>query len=497
MYSESIIIGYPNNIPAAKIRTKINRITENYNVIFINFHNSIIGIGGVGTVTRSTQKLIPQLHMVCYDPLITQISSFDEATVYPVLLDNKMLINFQLRYAKQYLWPILHGLAPHISRADIKIARTSYIAASQAFAEKVNKISTNNAKPWIYWINDYTMAGTVGLVRAIKPKAKICFSLRSPFGQYDLPKLENKDAILLITSIIQADFISFQRTKDLINFLLLAEKVSKHVKDIQVDWKSHTIQYRDHVATPRVIPLGNDPAYRKNLGMSIKAQRIKSRFINLANGKKIITSISRFETHKGIKEELDAIEQLLKLFPNTKEKFVFIRVAYLAKEYLAIPAYAKLYYFVKKRIRQINRTYGTSNWKPIIALLDKKFTDYEVTGLLRAANILLVMSLADGFNHSTVEGALSKQTDDPSLLLLSSDVGSSDYLGDAPIKMHPQDRVDSAIKLYSALQYKERDIRRREKQLKIAAARLSSNNWTLSLLEATVNIKNVPEWKES
>ena len=493
MLKKPLVIGYPKIKSEKLIFSKIRNISSEYNILFANFHNSIIGVGGVGTVTRSMQKYIPNLHMVCYEPTFQKMTSYGDATIYPVPLDLKTLHNFQIKYAKQYLWPLLHDMPPALSETKLPVYRQAYSLASLKFAKTISKVSADNSKPWIYWINDYSLAGSIGFIREMNPQAKICFSLRSPFGFSQYPKFFSEDAIFLVKSIIQADFISFHRTKDLINFLLLADKLSESIGNVKVDWKNHIIKYGDHLCVPRVVPLGNDPPYRLSLAKTKEVELLKNKFQALVSGKKIISSISRFEIHKGIKEELDSIEQLLKLFPESREEFVFIRVAYLAKEYLKIPAYQDLYKYVYNKVKLINDTYGTDMWKPIIGLFDKKFTDSEVTGLLRASDILLVMSLADGFNHSSVEGVLSKLPKDSPLILLSSDVGSSDYLGQAPIRIMPKDSVDNAIKLFNALRNNLSDTKRSQSNLLTMARNLSTSNWTHTILDAVTNINKVQE----
>lgn len=488
MWDKSLVIGYSKLKSEKYITSKIHNISDSYNILFANFHNSVIGVGGVGTVTRSMQKYIPNLHMVCYDPLIKKNTVYGDSIVYPVSLDLQTVSGFQIKYAKQYLWPLLHDITSPLSKSQVSLYRRSYLTASLKFANTISQVKVNNSKPWIYWINDYSLAGTIGFLRKNNPEAKICFSLRSPFGYSQYPDFYSDDAILLVKSIIQADFISFHRTKDLINFMLLAERLGSLTNYIKVDWTNHVIRYGDHSAVPRVVPLGNDPSYRLSLAKTKEVELLKNKFFALANGCKIISSISRFEIHKGIKEELDSIETLLRLFPKCREEFVFIRVAYLAKEYLKIPAYHDLYMYVRQKVVFINKKYGTDKWKPIIGLFDKKFTDYEVTGLLRSTDILLVMSLADGFNHSSVEGVLSKLSKDHPLLLLSSDVGSSDYLGQAPIRINPKDSVDTAIKIFNALRNNLSDTKNRQNNLSTMAKRLSSSNWTHTILDSVINI---------
>ena len=200
MWYNSLIIGYPNPASSTLVKARINRFSENHNILFANFHNSIVGIGGVGTVTRSTQKLIPKLHMVCYDPSLKHATAYEQATVYPVSLNNRTITNFQIKFAKQYLWPLLHDLPAHLSKKQIATVRKSYSLASQVFAEKICKVTVNNTNPWIYWINDYSLAGVVGFVRTLKPDARICFSLRSPFGHHDYPRFFSEDTEFLIKS---------------------------------------------------------------------------------------------------------------------------------------------------------------------------------------------------------------------------------------------------------------------------------------------------------
>lgn len=488
-WQNNLLLGYLDSLSLSDAKNIGQNLLEDYELFFINYKNSIEGTGGVGTVTRSMLSVFPNLKMICYDKSLSSPKKIGNAMVQPICLGQELAYYMHALYSKLYLWPVLHNLEKKIDK--IEPVRKKYIEASEKFANSSSKILKNSKKKQLIWINDYVLSGTVGFTRKIFPESKIIFSWRTPFGRNKIPKFLEEDREFIVMSVIQADVITFHREKDLHNFLLSVEIIAQSNENISIDWDNHTIMVDDRLCIPRVFPMGNDPDYRTELSISNQSKIEKEKYGEIKKGCKSIVSISRFEESKGIAKEIQAIELLLKLFPETIGKIVFIRASYLSKRKKNTPEYIEFYERITDEIDRINTKYGDENWKPIINMIDRKLNDYEVTGFFKSADIFLLMSIADGFNHLSIESILSKSKDDDPIQLLLSDIGSTDYIEGYTL-LNTDDVVDCAIKIHEALNIDKNEIERRDVMLYKACKKLLATSWALSIVQSVIEIEEVP-----
>lgn len=494
-WKNHFILGYYNNVKDSEVEIISNRISKENDLYFINYKNSIHGTGGVGTVTRAILKNFPHLKMVCYDPTITESYKLGDAEV--ILIPNKdsIIKSMHANYSKLFLWPILHGLPSEISENELSQARTDFISGSKIFSEGVNKSIKQNKNP-VIWINDYVLSGTVRYIRESFPDQKIIFSWRTPFGTKALPDFSAEDVMAILSSVIQADIITFHRKRDVINFLLLIEKYSSIMSNTSVNWQNHTIKVGEHISVPRAIPMGNDPIYRKELSNLDECIPLYESYKEIKGTTKLIVSISRFEKSKGIENELDTISMLLKLYPHLKTHITFLRVSYVSQQKQETNAYIDFYNFINEKIKKINEEFACDGWVPIVGHLDKKLDDYGVTSLFKATDIFLLMSQADGFNHMALESVLSKNGQDCPIQLLVGDIGVTDYIN-GHIKIDQLDPIDCAIKLHESLNREPSEVIENQKLLNSSSCKLSASNWALSIVQAAIDIEKLPVIKIS
>ncbi len=492
-WETNLVLGY---LGKRKIREMLDfkkSLYKKYNLYFVNYKNSMLGIGGVGTVTRALLKIIPDLNMVCYDPhympLEIDKGSISSKRVFLVNLDSEEAELFHGSYAKQYLWPVLHGQPSKISKSDIENLRKIVSKCSKLFAEKTVEISEKKKTP-IFWINDYNLACVTGYIREKAPDSKIIFSLRTPFGVNNLPGFFDTDAKMIAESLLQADIISFHREKDVLHFLDFINKYFNNDSRVKINWENYTVEFNNHIVVPRAFAMGNDPDYRTILAKNKESTVVKNEFTAITKGK-LITSVSRFDKTKGVDFELDCIESLLRYYPQLKEKFTFLRVSYLSDQKKNTLEYTDIYNSVLDRIKKINETYGTSTWQPIIGKFDNRLNDMQMTGLLRATDILLIGSLGDGFNHIAVESVMSKTRGDSPMQIVTTDVGATDYLEGYDL-IDFADTTASAGVLYSTLKKNSRNAFSSYRKLRKGASQLYASNWALSIFQASVDISKVP-----
>lgn len=491
-WKTNLILGSLGNRKFKDISTFEKNLYRDYDLYFINYKNSMLGVGGVGTVTRSLLKILPSLNMVCYDPHCESMSCrnfINSKNVFAVNLEHQEAELFHGSYAKLYMWPVLHNQVTAISESKVKDLRRIFSNCSKLFAERAVEISDKNKTP-IFWVNDYNLICVPGYIREKVPNSKIIFSLRTPFGVTNLPSFFDTDAKMFIESLLQADIISFHRERDVLNFFNFVKKYFNNDSRVNINWEEYTIEFDNHTVIPRAFPMGNDPEYRIALSRDKKSTVIKDSFTSITKGK-IITSVSRFDQTKGVNFELDCIESLLKNNPQLREKFTFLRISYLSDRKKNTQAYKTVYDGVLDRIKKLNKTYGTKTWQPIVGRLNKKLSDIEMTGLFRSTDILFIGSLADGFNHIIVESIMSKTLQDSPIQIVTTDVGAIDYLEGYHL-IDQKDVIKSSDVLYNTLRKGSLKAWYSYGKLRKSASRLYAYNWAINIIQASIDITKVP-----
>ncbi len=484
------MIGFRKMLSPRELEHFMQAMRTAGDVYFINYKNSSAGTGGVGTVTRDMMKIFPEMHFVYQER--NYIASSSPKRSYNVSLSESESDAFHARFAKLYLWPVLHGLKPKISERTITQLRPIVDTCWERFAETTLSASPNHERA-IFWVNDYVLNGVVGNLRRKAPTSTIIFSWRTPFGTKKPPDLGEKDRLKLVKSLVGADLVTFHRQKDLDNFLLLTKEVSHLLPLMKTHGSKGEILYGNRRTRLRVVPMGSNPDYRLRLAESPLSQIVKKEYDNLKEDRRLVTGISRFEESKGIEYEIDCIAELLNKHPDMKSRFNFVRFSYLSKQKAETDYYYDFYKRINQKILHINDKYGDVDWKPIVNVLDKKLNDSEVTGLLRATDILLIGAYADGFNHLALEGVLGRTSSDKPIQLILGNIGARDYL-EGYLPVDPQSVEDGAAILYHALSSEEHDIASRYSRLLKHGKGLSVENWVLSVLGASINL-NIPNWK--
>lgn len=498
MELSNVVVGFSGKLKFNEIKQMFARIIGDAPIIFVNFHNPADGFGGITTVCKSIKKIRLNFSVVYRSDTPVFSKNKKEQSVY---IEDELNFNFQKIYGKSYLWPLLHGMKPNLQKKEVEAGRRATMEASNRFADKIIYAGkgwkkTTSEKP-IYWINDYLLTGVATALREKDPFARIALSIRSPFDISSKSKIYKEDINFLLQGMCSSDFISFHRKRDVENFFKLIDEYRHLFKDnIKIDHELKIIIVGERTATPRAIPMGNDPYYRSQLSRNAKTKKYVEYLKELAGGRKVIASISSLEINKGIMEELNIFEKLIQINPGFVKEYVLMRVMPIRSKYDDLSAYKKLKEDVLFKINQINTKYGQDELMPIITFLDPGgFKDYQVAALQKISKLYLVLSLADGFNHSSVEFLLTKNVDDVPGLLITSDVGASDYLGPNLMRINPKRVGESALFLTKVLGLPESRISLNQNQLAAAANNLSSFHWTLSILSSIIKPTLVPKWR--
>jgi trehalose 6-phosphate synthase/phosphatase len=461
-------------------RCEHKNITKNLDIYFINYKNSVNGVGGVGTVSRDLIKLHPEIRFVFWDGSISS-REIDLGVIIGGLDHNKV----HKLYFKKYMWAALHGLSYSVSNAQLCSIRNDLVKEADQVARYLTQpsIRAKHCTDKVYWLNDYTSIALVGKVRDLNMKSTIVFSFRTPFGVKNAyPQLYSED-LPIFKGLLKADIITFHRQIDLDFYSsFIKDNYSDKLMDFDKvnDSDVSIVQKSGFIQRLMVVPMGNNKEYRQRLLLSNDTINISEQTLSQYKDVKIILSISRFEKTKGIEYEIKLIDKLLEEYPNLRNRFVFLRYTYRSKNKVDDSEYSKFHEKIMTSIERVSLKHGSIEWIPIVYKNDKKLNDAEVTGLLSASDILLIASFSDGFNHLSLEAIHSQQNGD-NIQLVLSDIGASDYLdGYQPLSFDLKRDVEI---MHDTIMRNPDDISNNYKDLEKSANKLSSRRWIDTILD--------------
>ncbi|HYH75649.1 MAG TPA: trehalose-6-phosphate synthase [Candidatus Saccharimonadales bacterium] len=330
----------------------------------------------------------------------------------PVNIAGDLLHRFYENMSNGILWPQLHGFE----------AKIDYDSADWQAYEKVNlqfaKRLLRICKPTdTIWVQDYQLMLVPGMLRAMGVTNRIGFFLHTPFARPDcLAGIPQTPALL--ESLAQADVIGFQTTRDNESFTTALA--------------SEGIRLREG-AQVQAFPIGVDfDAYRSALQQPA-VQTELSKAAAVATDRKVVLSISRLDYTKGILEQLQAIEQLLKE-KRADPKLLYKLIVAPSREDVA--GYRELKWEIEQSVARINSWYGSASYKPI-DFTYRNCGFEEVSAWYGLADVLLVTPRIDGMNLVVKEFIATKQ-DDQAALVMSNTIGAAGQLTQA-LLVDPQD----------------------------------------------------------
>jgi trehalose-6-phosphate synthase len=455
-------------------------------IYFMNYKNSVHGTGGVGTVSRDMQVLYPDVHFVFWDGSLA-----NRANDISINISEKIHKKIHTTHAKSYLWPLLHGINPKARTKELHAARKQLEYVSDVIIDEVighsRTINQDNVK--VYWINDYTAMSLTSKLREKDQDAVIVFTFRTPFGvNGKYPNFSHEDNDLL-RGLLAADLITFHRTSDM---KLFATYINDHFSGDITTAKCHKLSSKvilknKHALRLAVVAMGNNRKYRKKLMITPKTTRFYQQIRSTVPKEAcLISGISRFEESKGIEYEIDLIARTLEEYPELIEKFVFRRFSYLSPNKQKDENYARLLKRLNRKIVDINEKYSRNGWMPIKHDFNKKLDDNEVAGFLAASDILIIASMADGFNHLALEAILSQKRYGIIQLLLS-DIGITDYI--VGYKKISYNLDKDAKTLHSAIRQNKVKSVFRQLLLRQSSRKLSSERWMRKILSMSDKIQ--------
>ena len=333
----------------------------------------------------------------------------------PVFLNRREQKAFYEDFSNAAIWPVFHDLIEQLPQ-DI-LGWDTYREVNQKFTDAV---LANYHEGDIIWVNDYHLMLVPQMIRAALPDALIGFFLHIPFPPPEvfrvLPPREE-----LLKGLLGADLIGFHTRTYMDSFLAAAGPL------LGVRTTSTGLRVGRRNVRVGAFPMGIDTASWEERARSTAVAKEVLALMQDAGKRKLLLGIDRMDYTKGLPRRVHAIERLLQSDPSLADKLRFIQVAFPSRE--RIESYAGLRRQLNEAVGRINATFGSPRSLPV-HLVQRSFSDDEVSALYSAADVMLVTPLRDGMNLVAKEYVASRLHGD-GVLVLSEFAGAADELRDA------------------------------------------------------------------
>jgi trehalose 6-phosphate synthase len=244
--------------------------------------------------------------------------------------------------------------------------------------------------------------------------------------------------------------------------------------ETKINRENFSVEYRGNSCLVRSYPISVDfegidkTARSKDVGDAIDS--LKEEF-GLSKYK-VIVGLDRIDYTKGIAERILAVDKLLEMHPELKEKVAFIQMGEISRIHLS--QYKQLNDYINALVEEVNFKYSTTGWKPV-TFVRRHLKFSELLAFYRLANVCIVSSLHDGMNLVAKEFICSR-VDEKGILVLSKFTGASRELKDA-ILVNPYYSEEVANALFKALSMDEEEERKTMKKLRQVVHRNNIWKW--------------------
>jgi trehalose 6-phosphate synthase len=385
-------------------------------------------------------------------------------TLKRVPLSHEEIDDYYYGYANQALWPLFHFI-PHRARFRRRYWQ-SYRWVNRRFAEAVLDEADRDA---VVWIHDYHLMLAPRTVRDVRPGLFLMYFWHIPWPNYEVWRMCPQRGELL-DGLLASDLIGFQRPRHVQAFL---ECVRQELP-AEIDPEQGTVTYDGRVTHVRAFPISVDCVALDRAAKSAAALRWMARFRRRYNLLEQIVAlgVDRLDYTKGIPHRLQALGALYGRIPGFRERITFIQKSVPSRTRIA--AYRSLAQEVERMIAELNTTYRTTRWQPVVHLT-QPLSFEALAALYRLADICVVSSLQDGMNLVAKE-FVACQVDESGVLILSELAGAQRELTGA-ITINPNDLDGFVAALQQAIEMPPEERRSRMTQMRAYLADHDIYHW--------------------
>jgi trehalose 6-phosphate synthase/phosphatase len=357
-----------------------------------------------------------------------------EQSAIAVNLPADVAEKFYEGYSNQALWPLFHNF-PSRLRFDPDTWE-AYNEANRRFSDAVVEQYQPGDR---IWVHDYHLMLLPRMLREQLPEASIGFFLHIPFPPSEifaiLPRGEE-----LLEGLLGGDLIAFHTHVHLQHFRRSLRRL------LGIESTVDQVHAQGRLARIQALPIGIAPQEFLGALTDPETEQQIEKLRTEYSGRQVIVAVDRLDYTKGLPERLRTFRRLLITFPELKEKVVLLQVAVPSRE--NIESYQELTSEVHQLITEINGTFGTQDWVPIVYIY-RGISRSELVALYRFAAVGWVSPLRDGMNLVAKEYVACKPDGD-GVLVLSSFAGAAAEMGEA-LLVNPYDEERTAAAVERAL----------------------------------------------
>jgi len=422
------------------------------------------GPGGVVTALDPVMQELKGLWVCCgsgdADRFIAQNNKVKVPPYNPsyeikyIWLSKEENLGYYYGFSNQALWPLSHlvFIKPIFREEDWKV----YQKVNEKFASSIYEECKGEKA--VVFVQDYHLALVSKYLKKFDPSIKTILFWHIPWPTYDVFRiLPQKQEFL--EGLLSYDLLGFHIRYFCNNFFdaVAAELESK------INKESSTIVYQGHTTLVRNYPISVD---FEGLDKKAREKEVEEAIFSLKEefglkDFKVIIGLDRIDYTKGILERINAIDKFFEMYPQFKEKVIFIQMGEISRIHLS--QYKQLNDQINNLVEEVNFKHSTGFWRPII-FVRRHLSFCELLGFYRLADICIVSSLHDGMNLVAKE-FVSSRFDERGVLVLSKFTGVAREFKEA-ILINPYYSEEVAKALFYALTIKEEEERERMRKLR-------------------------------
>jgi trehalose 6-phosphate synthase len=346
----------------------------------------------------------------------------------------------------------------------------AYTAYDDAFAAALAEEAAPGAA---VLVQDYHLSLTPRQLRERRPDLRISHFSHTPWAPPEYFRLlPDVIAVDLLTGLLGADAVGFNSRRWADAFARCCVEV------LGASYDGGRVTHEGRATRVDVHPLGVDGpeliARAAEDDVTSKLPAIR----DLAGDRQLLLRIDRTELSKNIVRGLEAYRELLRRWPEHRERVVHLAFAYPSRHDL--PEYREYTGAVQRVAREVNEEFATPGWVPVH--LEVKDDYPRSLAAMQLADVLVVNPLRDGMNLVAKEAPVLSRNGVG--LVLSREAGAADDLGADALLVNPSDVSQTAEALHEALLMDRSERAQRSKRLAEASTAFPPSRWLADQLAA-------------
>jgi trehalose-6-phosphate synthase len=373
-------------------------------------------------------------------------------------------------FSNRGIWPLFHDF-PGKAVFHPDGARV-YARVNRRFAEVVLESAGPHARVWVH---DFHLLLVPGVLRELGFTGRIDFFLHIPCPPSEIFRaLPSREQAL--RGLLAADSVAFHMSRYLRNFadscreLLGARIVPEGDDAVRIDDGARATRA---FAAPIGIDVDEFERLARDPRIVARAQRIREAH----SRRRILLSVDRLDSTKGILERLAAVERMLKQDPDLLRRVVLEQIVVPSRH--QVEENRRLKREIDREVGRINGELGRFDWAPIHYRYRGLDRDALVAHYL-AADVALVTPLRDGMNLVASEFAATRVEDDGALVI-SEFAGFAERATGA-FRVNPYDVEGCAATIRAALLAPDAERAERMRRLRGAVRSNPVERWAARCL---------------